>query len=73
MTEAWRLLSRRYNIYVYDSAYPVMISYVPGEDGAVSMNANYIIIDDMTGADKAAVQSSMALGLLKVEVEEVER
>lgn len=55
MTEAWRLLSRRYNIYVYDSAYPVMISYVPGEDGAVSMNANYIIIDDMTGADKAAV------------------
>ena len=49
-----------------------MISYVPGEDGAVSMNANYIIID-MTGADKAAVQSSMALGLLKVEVEEVER
>ncbi|MGN0435045.1 MAG: hypothetical protein ACI4D8_00270 [Wujia sp.] len=59
-------------IYTYDDAYPVLISFVPGKDGAVSANASYLIIDEMIGADMETVKDIMKIGLESLQIQEVE-
>lgn len=60
-------------IYVYENAYPVFVSFMPGEDGAVLANSSYMILDSMIGADTETAKNSMTLGLMSVEIEEVNR
>lgn len=60
-------------IYVYENAYPVFVSFMPGEDGAVLSNCSYLILDSMIGADIETAKNSMTLGLMSVEIEEVNR
>ena len=59
-------------IYTYDEAYPVLISFVPGQDGAVSANASYLIIDEMIGADMETLKDNMNMGLVSLQIQEVE-
>ncbi len=39
-------------IYQYPDSYPVCISFIPGEDGAVSANSSYILLDNLKDADE---------------------
>lgn len=34
-------------IYCYKDSYPVIVSFVPGDGGAVSVKASYLLVDDM--------------------------
>lgn len=60
-------------IYTFREAYPVMISYVPGKDGAVAATAGYIIVDDYIGADGDVLSKDMSFTMLNIKLEEVER
>lgn len=60
-------------IYVYDAAYPVFVSYMPGEDGAVKANCAYLIMDSMIGADMETAKESLTLGLMSLDLEEINK
>lgn len=59
-------------VYTFKEAYPVMVCYVPGKDGAVSATANYIIVDDYIGVDGDALSKDIGFSVLNVKLEEVE-
>ena len=59
-------------IYTYQEAYPVLISFIPGQDGAVSANASYLIIAEMIGADMETVKDNMNMGLVSLQIQEEE-
>lgn len=60
-------------VYTFKEAYPVMVCYVPGKDGAVSATAGYIIVDDYIGADGDALSKDIGFSMLNIKLEEVER
>ncbi len=60
-------------IYTFKDAYPVMVSYVPGKDGAVAATAGYIIVDDYIGIDAEALSNDTSLVMLNIKLEEVEK
>lgn len=39
-------------IYAYDDAYPVIVSFIPGKNGAVSARASCMLVDSVRGAGK---------------------
>lgn len=39
-------------IYAYDDAYPVIVSFIPGKNGAVSANASCVLVDSVRGAGR---------------------
>jgi hypothetical protein len=60
-------------VYIYDEAYPVFVSFTPGEDGAVSATGTYVIVDDLIGADADKTGNTLSASLFKLEIEEVTR
>lgn len=60
-------------IYTFKEAYPVMISYVPGKDGAVAATAGYIIVEDYIGADGDTLSKDIGFSMLNIKLEEVEK
>lgn len=60
-------------VYIYEDAYPVLVSYIPGLDGAVSAKACYLIIDGLIGADTEAVKENMAVGVMTIQLEEINK
>lgn len=59
-------------IYTFKEAYPVMVSYVPGKDGAVAATAGYIIVDDYIDIDAEALAGDLSFVMLNIKLEEVE-
>ncbi|MDE6025785.1 MAG: hypothetical protein K2G45_10075 [Lachnospiraceae bacterium] len=58
-------------IYTYKDAYPVMVCFVPGKDGAVAATAGYILVDDYIGADGDALSEDISFAMLNIKLEEV--
>lgn len=47
-------------IYEYKDSYPVVVSFYPGDDGAVSAGASYFLIDELKTADEAAFSDALS-------------
>ncbi len=47
-------------IYEYNDSYPVVVSFYPGDDGAVSAGANYFLIDELKAADEATFSDALS-------------
>jgi hypothetical protein len=58
-------------VYIYDEAYPVFVSFTPGEDGAVSATGTYVIVDALIGADADTAGNTLSVSPFKLEIEEV--
>ncbi len=46
-------------IYEYDDRYPVVVSFYPGDDGAVSAGASFFLIDALKTADEATFSEAL--------------
>jgi hypothetical protein len=58
-------------VYIFDESYPVFVSFIPGEDGAVSATGTYVIVDGLIGADADTTGNTLSVSPYKLEIEEV--
>jgi hypothetical protein len=58
-------------VYIYEEAYPVFVSFTPGEAGAVSATGTYVIVDSLIGADADTAGNTLSVSPFKLEIEEV--
>lgn len=48
-------------IYTYENGYPVIVSFVPGKNGAVSASAQCLLADSFRGANAEAVTNALGI------------
>lgn len=60
-------------IYTYDDAYPVVASYIPEGDGAVSARVSYVIVDDLIGADSETISKDVMFSMYNIKLEEIKK
>lgn len=58
-------------IYVYEDAYPVAVTYIIGENGAVLANASYLISDEFIGTDIDELEKLLKVGMIPLKLEEI--
>ena len=59
-------------LYVFEEGYPIIVSFVPGEDGAVRAIGQLLLIDDFATDDEKTVENSCALsGVFGVEAKKI--
>lgn len=58
-------------IYAYEDAYPVLITFIPGEDGAVSASGCFLIVESLIGIDKDKLEEIIAMSGYLVSLEEI--
>jgi hypothetical protein len=58
-------------VYIFDESYPVFVSFIPGENGAVSATGTYVIVDGLIGADADTTGNTLSVSPYKLEIEEV--
>lgn len=60
-------------IYTYDDAYPVVASFIPEGDGAVSARVSYVIVDDLIGADNETISKNVMFSMYNIKLEEIKK
>lgn len=60
-------------IYTYDDAYPVIASFIPEGDGAVSARVSYVIVDDLIGADNETISKNVMFSMYNIKLEEIKK
>lgn len=60
-------------IYTYDDAYPVIASFIPEGDGAVSARVSYVIVDDLIGADSETISKDVMFSMYNIKLEEIKK
>lgn len=58
-------------IYAYEDAYPVLITFIPGEDGAVSASGYFIIAESLIGTDKEQFEEIISISGYHMSLEEI--
>lgn len=56
-------------IYTYSDAYPVIVSFIPGANGAVRATSRYLLDDDIIGED--ALSNYDRFSMLNIKLEEI--